>query len=106
MGCEPIADERIGRPKYASAGTGLSDVDISYDQSSRRKKFATVPEETSRAKCREKPAFCRRLVTISQGCSQSELLAKAEIGSGAGMASTPNRTLRLAGERQVFAITE
>ena len=45
IGCEQTADKRAGRPENASTGPGLSDVDISYNQSSRRQKFATVPEE-------------------------------------------------------------
>ncbi len=48
-------DKRDERPKNASTGTGLSDVDISYDQSSRWQKFAAVPEEISSARCRENP---------------------------------------------------
>jgi hypothetical protein len=36
-----------GGQKNASMGTGLSDVNISYDQSSRWQKFAAVPEEIS-----------------------------------------------------------
>ena len=72
-GCigEQTAAKR-GRPKNASTGTGLSDVDICYDQSSRGQKFATVPEEISSARCREKPTVCRRLVT-----PVSQLLPKA-----------------------------
>jgi hypothetical protein len=35
IGCEQTAAKRDGRPKNASTGTRLSDVDISYDQSSR-----------------------------------------------------------------------
>jgi hypothetical protein len=63
IGGEQIADKRDGRPKSASTGMGLSDVDVPYDQSSRWQKFAAVPEEVSSARCREKPAVCRRLVT-------------------------------------------
>ena len=37
--------ESDGRPKNASTNTGLSDVGISYDQSSRWQKRAAVPEE-------------------------------------------------------------
>ena len=67
IGREQTDDKRAGRPKNASTGPGLSDVDISCNQPSRRQKFATVPEEISSARCREKPAICRRLVTpISQ----------------------------------------
>ena len=47
IGCEQTAAKRDGRPKNASMGTGLSDVNISYDQSSRWQKFAAVPEEIS-----------------------------------------------------------
>jgi hypothetical protein len=79
IGCEQTAAKRDGRPKNASTGTGLSDVDISYDQSSRWQKFAAVPEEISSARCREKPtkpAVCRRLVTpISQSCSRKRTSA-------------------------------
>jgi hypothetical protein len=45
IGCEQTAAKRDGRLKNASTGTGLSDVDISHDQSSRWQKFAAVPEE-------------------------------------------------------------
>ena len=45
IGCEQTAAKRDGRPKNASTDTGLSDVDISYDQSSRWQKLAAVPEE-------------------------------------------------------------
>ena len=37
--------ESDGRPKNASTNTGLSDVGISYDQSSRWQKRAAVSEE-------------------------------------------------------------
>ena len=78
IGCEQTADKRAGRPKNASTGTGLSDVDISCDQSSRWQKFAAVPEEISSARCREKPTVCRRLVTpISQSCSRKPTSAAA-----------------------------
>jgi len=53
IGCEQTAAKR-GRSKNASTGTGLSDVDIPYDQSSRWQKFATVPQEISSVRCREK----------------------------------------------------
>ena len=66
IGCEQTTDKRAGRPKNAATGTGLSDVDISCDQSSRRQKFATVPEEISSARCKEKPAVCRLVTPISQ----------------------------------------
>jgi hypothetical protein len=76
IGCEQTADKRDGRPKNASTGTGLSDVDISYDQSSRWQKLAAVPEEISSARCREKPTVCRRLVTpISQNCARKRTSA-------------------------------
>ena len=76
IGCEQTADKRDGRPKNASTGTGLSDGDISYDQSSRWQKFAAVPEEISSARCREKPTVCCRLVTpISQSCSRNRTSA-------------------------------
>jgi hypothetical protein len=79
IGCEQTAAKRDGRPKNASTGTGLSDVDISYDQSSRWQKLAAVPEEISSARCREKPAkpaVCRRLVTpISQNCARKRTAA-------------------------------
>jgi hypothetical protein len=78
IGCEQTADKRDGRPKNASTGTGLSDVDIPYDQSSRWQKFAAVPEEISSARCREKPAVCRCQVTpISQSCSRKRTSAAA-----------------------------
>jgi hypothetical protein len=51
IGCEQTAAKRDGRPKTASTGTWLSDVDISYDQSSRWQKFAAVPEEILSAGC-------------------------------------------------------
>jgi len=72
IGCEQTAAKRDGRPKNASTGAGLSDVDIFYDQSSRWQKFAAVPEEISSARCKEKPTVCRRLVTpISQSAPES-----------------------------------
>jgi hypothetical protein len=78
IGCEQTAAQRDGRPKNASTDTGLSDVDISYDQSSRWQKFAAVPEEISSARCREKLTVCRRLVTpISQSCSRKRTSAAA-----------------------------
>ena len=87
IGCEQTAAKRDGRPKNASTGTGLSDVDISYDQSSRWQKFAAVPEEISSARCRQKPAVCRRLVTpISQSCSRKR--ASACPGSSSGRAGS------------------
>ena len=77
IGCEQTAAKR-GRPKNASTGTGLSNVDISHDQSSRGQKFAAVPEEISSARCREKPAVCRCQVTpISQSCSRKRTSAAA-----------------------------
>lgn len=57
IGCEQTAAKR-DEPKNASTGTWLSDVDISYDQSSRWQKFATVPEEISSARRMEKPTVC------------------------------------------------
>ena len=45
IGCDQTAAKRDGRPKNASTDTGLSDVGISYDQSSRWQKLAAVPEE-------------------------------------------------------------
>ena len=78
IGCEQTAGKRAGRSKNASAGMGLSDVDIPYDQSSRWQKFAAVPEEISGARWREKPTVCRRLVTpISQSCSRKRTSAAA-----------------------------
>jgi hypothetical protein len=44
IGCEQTAAQRDGRPKNASTDTGLSDLDISYDQSPRWQKLAAVPE--------------------------------------------------------------
>jgi len=44
----------------------------------RWQKFAAVPEEISSARCREKPAVCRCLVTpISQSCSRKRTSAAA-----------------------------
>jgi hypothetical protein len=45
IGCEQTAAKRDGGQKNASADTGLSNVDISYDQSSRWQKLAAVPDE-------------------------------------------------------------
>ena len=45
IGCEQTAAKCDGRPKNASTDTGLSDVDISCDQSPRWQKLAAVPEE-------------------------------------------------------------
>jgi hypothetical protein len=77
IGCEQTAAKRDGRPKNASMGTGLSDVDIPYDQSSRWQKFAAVPEEISSARCREKPTVCRLVTPISQSCSRKRTSAAA-----------------------------
>jgi len=79
IGCEQTAAKRDGRPKKASTGTGLSDVDISRDQSSRWQKFAAVPEEIFE-RVQGKTQSCRRLVNSDQ----SELLPKADIGSAGG----------------------
>jgi hypothetical protein len=85
IGCEQTAAKRHGRPKTASTGTWLSDVDISYDQSPRGQKFAAVPEEISGARWREKPTVCRRLVTpISQSCSRKRTSASAAGMSASG----------------------
>jgi hypothetical protein len=70
IGCEQTAAKRDGRPKNASTGTGLSDVDISHDQSSRWQKFAAVPEEIFEHEVQSKTHSCRRLVNSDQ----SELL--------------------------------
>jgi hypothetical protein len=75
IGCEQTAAKRDGRPKNASTGTGLSDVDISYDQSSRWQKLAAVPEEISSARCREKPTVCRLVTPISQNCARKRTSA-------------------------------
>ena len=58
-----------GGQKNASTDTGLSDVDISYDQSSRRQKLAAIPEEIFEREVQDKTHSCCRLVTsgISQG---------------------------------------
>jgi hypothetical protein len=45
IGCEQTAAKRDGRPKNVSADTALSNVDISYDLSSRWQKLAAVPDE-------------------------------------------------------------
>ncbi|MBT1517090.1 hypothetical protein KIP88_42835, partial [Bradyrhizobium sp. SRL28] len=82
IGCEQTAAKR-GRPKNASTGTGLSNVDISHDQSSRGQKFAAVPEEISSARCSEKRTVCRHLVTpISQSCSRKRI-SPAVVGMSA-----------------------
>ena len=74
IGCEQTADKRAGRPKNASTGTGLSDVDISHDQSSRWQKFAEIPEEIFEREVQRKTQSCRRLVNSDQ----SELLPKVD----------------------------
>jgi hypothetical protein len=55
IGCEQTAAKRDGRPKNASTDTGLSDVDISYDQSPRWQKLAAVPEEIFEREVQKKP---------------------------------------------------
>jgi hypothetical protein len=80
IGCEQTAAKGDGRPKNASTGTGLSDVDISHDQSSRWQKFAAVSEEIFEREVQGKTHNCRRLVNSDQ----SELLPKADIGSAGG----------------------
>ena len=69
IGCEQTAAKRDGRPKNASTDTGLSDVDISYDQSSRWQKLAAISEEIFEREVQDKTHSCCRLVTsgISQG---------------------------------------
>jgi hypothetical protein len=46
VGCERTAAKPAVRPENATTGTGLSDVDISCDQSARWQKFAAAPEES------------------------------------------------------------
>jgi hypothetical protein len=75
IGCEQTAAKRDGRPKSASMGTGLSDVDISHDQSSRWQKFAAVPEEIFEREVQGKTHSCRRPVSISQSCSRKRTSA-------------------------------
>jgi len=80
IGCEQTVAKRDGRPKNASTGTGLSDVDISHDQSSRWQKFAAVPEEIFEREVKGKTHSGRCLVNSDQ----SDLLPKADIGSADG----------------------
>ena len=74
IGCEQSAAKRAGRPKNASTDAGLSDVDISHDQSSRWQKFAEIPEEIFEREVQRKTQSCRRLVNSDQ----SELLPKVD----------------------------
>jgi len=71
IGREQTAAKRERRPKNASTGTGLSDVDISHDQSSRWQKFAAVPEEIFEREVQGKPQSCRRLVNSDQSEPES-----------------------------------
>ena len=64
IGCEQSTAKRDGRSKNASTGTGLSDVDISHDQSSRWQKFAAVPQETFEPDALGKIQNCRRLMNF------------------------------------------
>jgi hypothetical protein len=72
-------------------GTGLSDVDISQNQSSRWQKFATVPEEIFAREVQGKTHSCRRLVSISQSCSRKRTSA-----APAGIPALCHRTKPLA----------
>jgi hypothetical protein len=45
IGCEQTAAKRDERSKSTSTATGLSVLDISYDQSPRWQKLAAIPEE-------------------------------------------------------------
>ena len=74
IGCEQSAAKRAGRPKNASTDAGLSDGDISRDQSSRWQKFAAIPEEIFEREVQRKTQSCRRLMNSDQ----SELLPKAD----------------------------
>ena len=74
IGREQTAAKRAGRPKNASTDAGLSDVDISHDQSSRWQKFAEIPEEIFEREVQRKTQSCRRLVNSDQ----SELLPKVD----------------------------
>ena len=63
IGCEQTAAKRDGRPKSAPTDTGLSDVGISYDQSSRWQKLAAIPEEIFEREVQGKTHIRCRLVT-------------------------------------------
>lgn len=80
IGCQQTAGKVNERPKNASTDQGLSDVDVSHDQSSRWQKFAAVPEEIFESKVQGKTHSCRRRVNSDQ----SEQLPKADIGSAGG----------------------
>jgi hypothetical protein len=77
IGCERTAAKRDGRPKNASTGTGLSDVDISHDQSSRWQKFAAIPEEIFEREVQSKTQSWPLVTPISQSCSRKRTSAAA-----------------------------
>jgi len=60
IGSERTAAKVDERPKNASTDTGLSDVDISHDQSSRWQKFAAIPEEIFEREVQGKTDSCGR----------------------------------------------
>jgi hypothetical protein len=62
IGCAKISAKRNGRPKKASTDTGLSNVDISYDQSSRWQKLAAISAEIFEREVQGKTHGCCRLV--------------------------------------------
>ena len=62
IGCAKISAKRNGRPKKASTDTGLSNVDISYDQSSRWQKLAAISAEIFECEVQGKTHGCCRLV--------------------------------------------
>ncbi|MCA6113829.1 hypothetical protein J6524_02645 [Bradyrhizobium sp. WSM 1738] len=68
-----------GDQKNASTGTGLSDVDISHDQSSRWQKFSAVPKKNFEREVSDKTHSCRLV-----NSDQSQLLPKADIGGAGG----------------------
>lgn len=63
IGREQTAAKRDGRPKNAATDTGLSDVDVSYDQSSRWQKLAAIPAEKSEREIQGKSHSRCHLVT-------------------------------------------
>jgi hypothetical protein len=66
IGCERTRAKRDGRPKNSSTDTGLSDVDISCDQSSHRQKLAAISEEIFGREVQGKTHGCCHLVTSEQ----------------------------------------
>ena len=70
FGYEQTAAKRSRRSENASTDTRLSNVGISYDQSSRWQKLAAIPEEIFEREVQGKIQSCCRLVNsaICQGC--------------------------------------